>query len=288
VVCGGIYFYSDKFDNFVISPFLDHPINVQHVFPSHKALDDAWNKFLNDLMTDAMRNPVPVADGQMPAIDLAFELDGVRYVKPAPHIPSTFWPDGVAPRENSSGIESSPCVAWTFPSLSEDEWRRFKQAMPSARRLKATYKDWLESCPDEERESSNPLKPFVFVDVKFDDFARWKKTPRKHWQFSDIGTFSSKVFHQHAVSILEEAKDTDKSRIVPLEYVHLMVYEIGNDKANDLVSLHYVCTLPGFERKKPLVKDLKLFWEYGMVVAAAYAIKRKVSSILYTRQRYWS
>jgi hypothetical protein len=288
VICGGIYFYSDKFDNFVISPFKDHQVRDQPAFPSKNALDNAWNTFLNDLMTDAMRNPVPAEDGQMPALDLAFESDGIRYVKPAPQIPSTFWPDGIAPRENSSGIDSSPCVAWTFPSLSEQDWRRFRKAIPAAGRLKETYGDWLESSPDEERESSNPLKPFVFVEVYFDDFARWSTTPRKQWQFSDIGAYSSKIFHQRAVSILEQAKDTEKSRIVPLEYVHLTVYEIGNDKANDFVALNYVCAVPGFESTKPLIKDLKLFWEYAMVVAASYAIKRKVNAVLYSRRRYWS
>jgi hypothetical protein len=156
--------------------------------------------------------------------------------------------------------------------------------MPDTSRLKETYKEWVMSYPEESRESFDLLKPFVYVDVKFDDFVRWKKTPRRHWQFSDIGTFSSKVFQQRAVAILEHAKDTKQHKIIPLEYIHLIVNEIGNDKANDFLSIYYVRTVLGFESKTPLVENVKLFWEYGMKVAAAYAIKRKVDSVFYTRR----
>ncbi|MBI5387763.1 MAG: hypothetical protein HZA90_24135 [Verrucomicrobia bacterium] len=286
LVCGGIYFHSDKFDNYVIARFEDLPINLGRSFPSHDALGEAWGSYLNALMTEAIRNPLPFSEGRMPVIDLMFELDSIRYIKPAPGMPqSTFWPTGAAPRDNTSGIHNCPPVARTFPLLSDHEWKRFKDAMPSAARLKNTYRDWLKSYPDEELGSTEPLKPLVLIEVRFEDFAQWIKKPKTRWLFSDIGEFSSEVLHHRAMSLLEDAKEKEQTLVVPLDYIHLIVNEVGNDKANDFASIYFVSEVPGFERKEPLVENAKLFFEYGMAVAAAYAIKRKVNTILFTKVR---
>jgi hypothetical protein len=286
VMCGGIYFYSDKFDNYVIAPLEEMPLDLSRPFASRSSLGEAWGQFLNKLMTDVVRNPMPFADGRMPVLDMAFDLDGVRYIKTAPGMPqSSFWPGGVAPRENSSGIDTCPTVSRTFPLLSEDEWRRFKDAMPSIARLKRTYQEWLKACPDEAQETPQPLKPLVFVEVKFDDFVSWMDEPKAKWCFSDIGEFSSEVFHQRALLLLNEAKDKNETHIVPLEYVHFALSEVGSDKGNDFASIYYISEVPGFERKEPLVENVRVFFEYGMAVAAAYAIKRNVNAIFYTKER---
>ena len=157
--------------------------------------------------------------------------------------------------------------------------------MPAVERLKATYRDWLKACPDDAFESAEPLKPLVFVDVNFEDFTHWIEKPKAHWQFPDIEIFASEVCHQQAVSIMKAAMDKERSQIVPPAYVHLIINEIGNDKANDVGSVYYVSETPGFERRQALVENAKLFFEYGTAVAAAYAIKLKVSAVLFTKQR---
>jgi hypothetical protein len=237
-------------------------------------------------MTEAIRNPEPFTNGRMPVIDLVFDLDGTRYIKPAPAMPqSGFWPGGVAPRENTSGINSCPPVARTFPALSDCEWRRFKDAMPSSTRLKGTYKEWVESYPEDTPESRDPLKPLVLVEVRFEDLERWIKKPKAHWQFPDLAKFSSRVFHKRAMQLFEDAKDKEQIRVVPLDYIHLALTEVGNDKANDFASIYYVSEVPGLERKEPLVENVRLFFQYGMAVAAAYAIRCKVKTILFTKER---
>jgi hypothetical protein len=286
LLCGGIYFYSDKFDMDVLAPLEELPINLSRAFPSHPALIKAWGSFLNDLMTDVHRNPEPFTNGRMPVIDLAFDLDGIRYIKPAPAMPkSGFWPGGVAPRENTSGINSCPPVARTFPALSDSEWNHFKAAMPSSAQLKQTYNDWVESYPEETPDLKDPLKPLVFVDVRFEDFECWVGKPKAHWQFCDIAEFSTHALHQRALQLLESTKEKKATRIIPLEYIHLVLTEVGNDKANDFASIFRVSELPGFEREEPLVENVRLFYEYGMAVSAAYAIKCKVNTILFTKEQ---
>ncbi len=61
--------------------------------------------------------------------------------------------------------------------------------------------------------------------------------------------------------------------------------EVGSDKANDFASIYYVSAVPGFERKEPIIENAKMFFEYGMPMSAAYAIKRKVNALLFTRNR---
>jgi hypothetical protein len=285
LVCGGIYFYSDKADNYVIARFEDFPINLARSFPSREILLDSWGKYLNKMMTYAVRNPESFSNGRMPVVDLAFELNGVRYVKTAPSMRSKFWPGGFAPRNNTSGIEHCPAVAVTFPSLSEHDWKCFKDAMPTETRLKTSYKEWLQFCPDEANEVSDPLKPLLLLEVKFDEFARWISKPKEQWQFSDINYFAHEILTQKALPLLESAKDKEKSQILPLDYILLVLNEVGTDKANDFASIYYVSEVVGFEREEVLVENAKIFFEHGMAIAASHAIKRKVNSLFYMKRK---
>jgi len=221
----------------------------------------------------------------MPVVDLAFDLDGVRYIKPAPRFPSEFWPAGIRPRYNTSNLKNCPEVARTFPFFSELEWKQFKEAMPSVQRLGKSYSEWLKSGPDETTASVQPLKPTVLVKIKFEDFKRFMTKPENGWQFLDILDFSAAEFHRQVLSLFEQAKDKDKTKVIPLNYIHLILSEVGNDQANDFASICYVSEVPGFERTEPLVENARLFFEYGMAVAAAYAIKHKVEAVLYTKKR---
>jgi hypothetical protein len=143
----------------------------------------------------------------------------------------------------------------------------------------------VESYPTETAELRNALKPLVLVEVRFEDFERWINKPKDDWEFSDVAEFSRQVLHQRALQLFEGAKEKDQTRIIPLEYIHLVLTEVGNDKANDFASVFRVSETPGFERNEPLVENEKLFYEYGMAVSAAYAIKFNVNSILFTKKK---
>jgi len=285
LVCGGIYFYSDKADNYVIAKFEDFPFDFRRPFPSREILLGSWGKYLDKLMTDAVRNPEPFSNGRMPVVDLAFELDGIRYVKPAPSMRSKFWPGGSAPRDNTSGIERCPAVAVTFPSLSEHDWKCFKDAIPTEGRLKESYKEWLQFCPDEANEESDPLQPLLILEVKFDGFARWISKPKEQWQFSDINYFAHEILTRKVLPLLESAKDKEKTKILPLDYILLVLNEVGTDKANDFASIYYVSEIVGFEREEVLVENAKVFFEHGMAIAASHAIKRKVNALFYLKRK---
>lgn len=285
LVCGGIYFYSDKASSYIISRFEDFPFNLQQPFPSRETLLGSWDNFVSKLMLDAARNPASVASGRMPVVDMAFELDGVRYVKLAPSIHSDFWPGGFAPRENSSGIERCPAVAITFPSLSEIDWKRFKDAMPTEPQLRSSYQEWLQFCPNEADDLEDPIKPILQLETKFEEFVRWVSKPRDQWGFSDLNYYAHEVLTQKALPLLEGARDLEKTQILPLDYILFVLNEVGTDKANDFASIYYVSETMGFEREELLVENAKVFFEYGMAIAASHAIKRKVNALFYQKRR---
>lgn len=285
LICGGIYFASDKAENYVISTFVDIPINVSRSFPSAEILRDSWQKFVSRTLLESLRQEIPDWQSRLPALDLVFEIDGVRYVKPSPKTPkSGFWPSGQAPRENTTNIEHA-YVALTFPSLSEAEWNLFKKSLPTVQHLQTSYKEWLEFLKNEESNLNQLLEPFVPVPVKFEEFVAWVSKPISDCQFSDVCKFATEMFHLKGIEILQRSKDKAQITIIAPESIYLAVSEIGQDEANDLSSIYYISEIPGFKRKEVIVENEKLFFSRALSLATSYAIKRNVDVLVYSKQR---
>lgn len=123
------------------------------------------------------------------------------------------------------------------------------------------------------------------MDTRYADFAAWIQKPSSNWCFTDLCFFSKYLFEIQIREILERMKEKDKTKIIPPEYIHFIVQEIGQDKVNDLCSIYYVSETPGFERKEVILKNERLFFEYGATVAASYAVKRKVDVLFYSKRQ---
>jgi hypothetical protein len=284
VVCGGIYFASDGFDNYVVSHLENFPINIERSFDEKDDLNDSWDKFLHNMMKEAITCDVPVDAAKYPIVDLIFELDGVRYVKPSPALPSSsFYPDGCRPRANSTGINECPPVACTFPRLSKEEWLKFKAAMPDAWRLKSSYSEWIDAFPSDE--PPNLIRPLVPVEVDLHSFLEWAEQSECNLSYGNLGEYTTEILQQKASELIQSAKEYKDDLVVGLEYIFLIVNEIGNDKANDYVSIYYVCEINGFERREVLVENVRIFFEHGVALCASYALIKNVDMILYRSLR---
>lgn len=284
VVCGGIYYYSDQFDSYVIAPFEGIPINIGSAFPSFELLQRDWGNFVENLVTDLIRGPGPPDTGRMPVLDLVFEIDGVRYVKPAPGMPeSSFWPNGRRPRDNTTGITSCPPLALVFPGFSEEDWRLFRERLPDSKVLKTTYQGFQKFTREQERKCNKKLKPFVAIGVTYSDFIEWIARTNGNWRFADISEFAAEQFSTEVRKIVEASKSKSEVMISPLEYILCVVEEIGQDQANDFASIYYISRILGFEREELLLEKTRMFFEYALSVAGAYALKEGVSDVFYTR-----
>ena len=284
IVCCGVYFHSDKFDQYLFAHFDDKVINVGTVFPSFEALAKAWDKLADRIGLSPIKEEAPIDLSRMPVLDLVFDLDGVTYVKEAPRLPqSDMWPAGRRPRDNSTGIETCPAVAKTFPALSLETWKRFKKELPHVFELGPTYKEWVHFQQQEEKKWDAVLKPFVPILIEYDELAGLLARPASEWSFSHLCRFANQTFYSRALKVLEGAVERDKTTVVPLEFIYLIVREIGEDKANDLASIYYISMLPGFEREELLVENARVFFEHAGPLAASYAVKRNVERLVYTK-----
>jgi hypothetical protein len=282
-IVGGIYYYSDTFDSYVISHFEHVPVNVAKPFPSYNALLDSWNQWLQKFMTSMVIRKSVDLTGKFPVVDLWFEVDGIEYLKPAPRMgtPSKFWSNGKRPRTNSTGITKCPPVATCFPKLTEGEWQRFCSVFSDKKKLKSSYPEWLKSARESQVEADEPLRPFVQVPVTIEGFTQWANLAKRKATFDSLCKYSVEVFQELIQAVLGDAKDISTVSVLPTTYVLLIVDEIGQDKANDISSIYAVSSLPGFERETPLIENKKIFFEHSLGLAAAYAIRDETPFIFY-------
>jgi hypothetical protein len=283
VVCGGVYFYSDTFDHYLIAPLKGVPINLATGFPGLDRLQKSWGNLVEKFLTDAMFGQV---EGwtRRSVVDLIFDLDGVRYIKPAPKFPaSKYWPGGRRPRDNSSGIEECPPVGLVFPRFDERTWQRFKKALPTCKTLKESYPKWIAFGRDEEAKSGRETRPFVFVNVDYGSFVAAQTDRQSDWDFSNICEHAANEFNVMVRRLLEQASDADEANILPPEYIFVVSREIGQDKANDLSSIYHVWTLAGRDHVDPISQDQRLFLEHALSIGGAYAIKRDTPFIRFRR-----
>lgn len=284
LIVGGIYYYSDRFDFYVISPFKAIPINIPAPFPNLPKLENAWGECLNQLMTEHIKKGgVSHNEGKLPVIDLEYELEGVKYVKPAPRMgKSKFWRYG-RPRKNSTGLTSCPYVATTLPDFSADDWAKFKSIFLNDNFFHDTYENWTCWVRNEERNCTEKLMPIVRVNVDYAAFEDRCKKSSLGWTLSDLFECANEVFNTKVHDLINGAWDKEKLNIIVPEYIHLVVKEIGQDKANDLCSIFYISEILGPERREAIIENERLFFEYGVAIAASYAVKRDIGVVLYTR-----
>jgi len=285
LIIGGIYFYGDKFDHFAFGYFENIPINIDKSFNGFNILKQHWGDFLDDFMTSAVlmdKNSLPE---RLPVVDIDFEIDGVKYVKPSPPMgPSKFWAKG-RPREDSTGITQSPPVARSFPKMNKENWLKFKGMMPAETNLQDTYSDWLRFTNNESEANNKALQPFVPVEVAYEDFSGNGQTDKANPTFRELCLYANEVFDRKAKELIRSAIDKTKSNIILPVYIFLLVEEIGKDKANDLCSIYYIRESLGKGKETIVLENVKLFFEYGLALAASYAIKYDVPFIVYERNQ---
>lgn len=287
VLCGGQYYYSDTFDSYFISPFEAIPINLQCPFPSAKIIQDKWQSRMRNNLTDVIRSTTRPVTGKMPVLDLVFELDGIHYVKPSPEMPkSKFWPDGKRPRDNSSGMTTCPPVAIAFPSPTEDEWAQLKRTLNDSHKLETNYLSWRRYQQNAESVSNELLRPFVPMAVTHEEFSKWIKQTGNVSSFRSLCEHAANVFHKKVQAISLQAAEMTSDSVVPATYIYLVINEIGQDKAYDVSSVYYVSNIPGLERKETIISNQKMFFEYAVTLASAYAIKLNCEVVLYSKNIY--
>jgi len=284
LIVGGIYFYSDRFDSCVISPFEEIPINFNRRFSSFDKLNKCWKEFLNNIMTSAILLNRDLHPDRLPVQEMDFEVDGVKFVRPSPPMgkPSEFWING-RPRENSTGFTKCPPVGLIFPKLNKENWEKFREKESYDTAFKGTYREWLDSTAEKKTENDNELKPFIEIEITYEEFC--KKYDENEAYFARLCEYAAEVFQKRITDVIDAAKDQTEVQIILPEYILLVVEEIGQNKANDLSSIYHVRQSLGGQNVDTILENKKLFFEYGLCLASSYAVKNDISSVIYQRDQ---
>ena len=286
LVVGGIYFYSDGFDSYVLCPFDQIPININKRFASFDKLNEEWGNFMNRFMTSVVRNDRNMQPNRLPVLEIDFEMDDIKYVKPAPPIgvPSKFWANG-RPRKNSTDIMTCPPVGIIFPKLDKTNWERFREGDTYDTAFRETYTEWLKFSADSAEQNKDDLKPFVNMDVSYGGFC--EKYTEDEIYFVRLCEYATEIFQEKITKVIDSAVNQTEFLLILPQYILLIVEEIGHDKANDLSSIYHVKQSLGREIVTPILENRKLFFEYGLCLASSYAIKYGMDQVIYSRdQKY--
>lgn len=284
LIVGGIYFYTEGFDSYVICPFEEIPINISRPFSGFEKLNRCWKDFLNGFMKSAIVLNRDSPPDRLPVLEMDFEIDGVKFVRPAPLMgkPSEFWVNG-RPRENSTGLTKCPPVALIFPKLDKENWEKFTGKEWYDAAFKGTYREWLDYAAEKRAENNDELKPFIEIEVTYDEFC--KTHDENEAYFIPLCEYATGVFQKRVTEIINEAKDQAKMEIILPEYILLVVEEIGKDKANDLSSIYHVRQSLIQQNVDAVLENKKLFFEYGLALASTYAVKHSISNVIYQRDQ---
>jgi hypothetical protein len=285
VVVAGLYYYSDTFDSYFFPEIDLFPIRIDRPFKSYDSLSREWRTFaMNFLTRCCILGEERRAEERLPVQELSFELDGVRFIKPAPPMgkPSEFFVNG-RPRKNSTGITTCPPVACTFPNFGAETWQRMKDYLEGHGFFKDSYSDWLRFRQEQETALATPTRPFVPVDVEIDQWVDWCKAQNCSANFQSLCDYANTVFVSSLRKVIDGAKDREQSPIAVPRYVLLLSEVIGQDMANDLCSIYLVSDDLAGERRIPLVQNVRLFFEHGLALAGAFAVKLGVNAVRYEK-----
>lgn len=284
LIIGGIYTYSDTFDHYFIAEFQDFPIHLSQKFEQCDQLAECWNKWLMERMEDLIRIGPP-KDKILPVVDIAFDVNGITYVKPSPVFPkSKFWPSGQKPRENSSGIDTCPPVGVTHVHFPERIWIELKQLWPREWRLRESYMTWKSHIASLRAEDDD-LRPVQAVMIDEADLLSKLEEQGIAFSYDGLMEYSAIVFGDRIRPLMEEARDLSKVVITPQEYMLIEMFEIGDDEVFDHCSLYYCLDTVGFERTETIFKNKRIIFYHALGVAASHAEKRNVPFVYYIKNR---
>jgi hypothetical protein len=287
VICCGVYYYSDGFDSYVIAPFEITGIYDDIEPEEFTAIQNSWNVFLNQLMTKFVTEPKRHKHSKLPIIDFEFEVGEITFVKPAPPFgrKSDFWVAG-RPRINSTGIEVCPTIGLAFPKLSTESWHLIMGVIDDHWMLKNSYQEWLSFSKKEESSYSSDLPLFIPVSLENEDLVKQIENDQIKC-FSDLCKYAASVFDTAIREIILSARELSDTKTDLNKYILLVNREIGRDKKNDLCSIYIAQNTSESETLATLVENRRVFFEYGMALAAAYAIKENITMVLhYTDKTY--
>lgn len=288
VIVSGCYFHSDGFEGVVLWPITYVPINAGYNFAAFEKLQNSWNTFAERFMTDVVRGR-QAAGRKLAVSDVAFDIDGVRFIRPAPSLGqlSDFFVNG-RPRANSSGIEKCPPVALIVPGLTRADHAVVLAAVGATDGPLLSYERWLDHVKDAV-QASKPTKPLVSIPVSAEAWLIWCRDTGEPPSLTALSNFAHDDFTRQMTALLSNAHERKEGSVVLSSYMLAVTEEIGQDRGNDVSHIAAVRERPDGEQFiKPVVENLRMFHEHAVALAAAYCFSEGKGAVLWQKDRKYS
>jgi len=284
VVVAGCYQHGDGFESVFLWPMTYVPIAIDRPFREYEELREAFNCYAERAMTAAIIERPSREMTKGAVLDTFFDLDGKRFVKPAPPMgkSSEFFIRG-RPRANTTGIDVCPTVAVVLPELTRREWSVLSELAPWESDLGETYEAWLKR-QGEALATATALKPVVSIPVTVNDWLAWTGGEVPFCLVSSITEYAHSLFELRVKLIIDGARSADRTQIVPSRYMVASTELIGQDEANDVSHIVIVRERPGGQPEvTSVVENLRIFHLHAVCLAAAYAMRYGVEQVLWRK-----
>ena len=288
VITCGIYYYSDGFDSYVIAPFEIEGIRDDLEPSEYISIRESWGIFLDQHLTKFIIDPNRDKNARLPVLDLEFDVNGITFVKPSPPFgkDSEYWVAG-RPRINSSSIQECPPIGITFPKLSRRSWSLVKDILEDSWKLENSYEEWLKFSAEKENGYENSTQPFIPVAIEYTNLA--EKIGEKYiTRFHDLCSYANDIFSERVREIIFSARDIADTNIELEKYILLVIREIGRDKKNDLCSIYEAQNIEGQKILKTFIENERIFFEHGVSLASAYALKNNIGMVIYYKDKTYA
>lgn len=285
VIVSGCYYHGDGFDSVFLWPCTYVPIRIDRPFPEFDRLQTCFHDFANNYMTALMRQIEPAGD-KFEIRDVVFDVDGVRYVRPAPIIGdvSSFFVHGRL-RQNSSGIDTCPPVALIAPGLTRSNHKLIARAINMPDGPLNSYASWQRYVAS-AADAAEPIKPLVTMPIDPEAWLRWCRDEDATPSLGTLTRYAHSQFEVRLHMILESARERIAGRIMPSSYILAVTQEIGQDRANDVSDIANVRErIDGKLSVRPLVENMRIFHEHAVALAAAYAVREGIDVVQWNKNR---
>lgn len=174
-----------------------------------------------------------------------------------------------------------------FPKLSRNSWGLVKKALEDSWKLQDSYEEWVKFSIEEENEYENIIQPFIRIEIKHDDLAE-KVEDNYIASFSDLCNYANDIFSERVREIIFSARNIKGTKIELDKYILLVIREIGRDKKNDLCSIYLATNVEEPEIIETFIENERMFFEHGVSLASAYALKSNISMVLHFKDKTYA
>jgi hypothetical protein len=113
----------------------------------------------------------------------------------------------------------------------------------------------------------------------------WALAERRGLNFTTLTTYAAQQFDLRARQLLAAAREQTTKTPQSAPYILALTEEIGQDRANDVSHLALIDETSGEFRVEPILEDVRMFHEYALTLATAYAQARGVEAVMWRKDQ---